>query len=210
MTTQAKTEWHITGESVVLCNCAWGCPCQFNAKPTHGRCDALTGFEIREGHLGSTRLDGVKFARLLWFPGLVHEGNGIRQTIFDEKVTAEQREALRELDSGAQGGAFFEVFAAVCPNEVEPLIAPITMQIDRAGRRARLIVAGIAEGRAEPIKNPVTGEEHRAQIVLPDGFEYKVAEMANAVSWRVKSDAPLVFEYEDTYAQLNEFDWGNG
>ncbi|MDQ3970872.1 MAG: DUF1326 domain-containing protein, partial [Thermoproteota archaeon] len=21
------------------CNCDWGCPCQFNANPTHGNCE---------------------------------------------------------------------------------------------------------------------------------------------------------------------------
>ena len=40
----------------------------------------------------------------------------------------------------------------------------------------------IGETNIEPIKNPVTGEEHRARIVLPDGFEYKEAEMGNTVN----------------------------
>lgn len=31
----------------------------------------------------------------------------------------------------------------------------------------------------EPIKNPVTGEEHRARIVLPGDFGLKEAEMVN-------------------------------
>ncbi len=49
----------------------------------------------------------------------------------------------------------------------------------------------------------------RARIALPDGFEYEEAEMANTVSMRVHSDAPLRFEHADTYGQLNAFDWGN-
>ncbi|MDH3690021.1 MAG: hypothetical protein OEU36_11150 [Gammaproteobacteria bacterium] len=32
---------------------------------------------------------------------------------------------------------------------------------------------------AEPIRNPVTGAEHHAQIVLPKGFEFRVAEMSS-------------------------------
>jgi hypothetical protein len=32
----------------------------------------------------------------------------------------------------------------------------------------------------EPIKNPVTGENHFAQIVLPRGFEFHTGEMASA------------------------------
>jgi hypothetical protein len=43
--------------------------------------------------------------------------------------------------------------------------------------RATVRIPNIGETNIEPIKNPVTGEEHRARIVLPDGFEYKEAEM---------------------------------
>ena len=88
-------------------------------------------------------------------------------------------------------------------------ISPITIQSDLERRQAHLRIGEIAEIRAEPIKNPVTGEEHRARIVLPEGFEYKEAEMANAVMLRVRSEAPMVFEHENTYAQLHTFDWSN-
>jgi hypothetical protein len=61
----------------------------------------------------------------------------------------------------------------------------------------------------EPIRNPVTGEEHRAQISLPDGFEFKLAEIGNSVEWRMSAQAPLLIQHNDTYAQLNYFDWSN-
>src|ERR1700731_4917312 len=61
----------------------------------------------------------------------------------------------------------------------------------------------------EPIKNPVTGQEHRARIALPNGFEYKEAETGNTVSCRVSSGDKLTFELKNTYAQLNAFDWNN-
>jgi hypothetical protein len=108
------------------------------------------------------------------------------------------------------GGAIFEIFAAVCPNVLEPVFAPITLQSDREQRQALLRIPAIGEIRTEPIKNPVTGEEHRARIVLPNGFEYKEAEVGNAVTLRVQSGPPLVFEHANTYAQLNAFDWSNG
>jgi hypothetical protein len=49
-------------------------------------------------------------------PGAIHEGNGVWRTIVDEHATKEQREALIALANGQQGGAYWEVFAAVCPN----------------------------------------------------------------------------------------------
>lgn len=209
MNTPPKAKWQIAGEEVAGCNCAWGCPCQFNALPTYGRCEAIGGLHIREGYFGTTRLDDVRFVGLYWWPGPIHEGNGTRQLIMDAKSTPDQRAAIVALVSGAQGGAFFEIFAAVCPNTLEPVVAPITFQTDRERRQAHLHIPGVGELRTEPIKNPVTGEEHRARIVLPNGFEYNEAEMGNSVTLRVQSTAPLVFEHTNTYAQLNAFDWSN-
>jgi hypothetical protein len=209
MSAPTKTPWCIAGEEVNSCNCAWGCPCQFNALPTHGRCEALIGFQIQEGYFGTTRLDGVRFVRIHWWPGPVHEGNGTRQTIIDEQATPEQRAALLALDSGTHGGALFEIFTALCPHVLDPVVAPITIQIDRQRRQAHLHIAQIGEIRLEPIKNPVTGAEHRARIVLPDGIEFTEAEMANAVTLRLQSTPPLVFEHANTYGQLNAFVWSN-
>jgi hypothetical protein len=66
----------------------------------------------------------------------------------------------------------------------------------------------IASSAIEPIKNPVTGEEHRAKIVLPQGFEYNEAEMGNAVRFHVAVGSRKM-DYANTYAQLNRFNWSN-
>ena len=113
------------------CNCSWGCPCQFNALPTTGHCEALLAWQISDGYFGNTRLDGLRFAHLYWWPGPIHEGNGVRRTIVDEKASKEQRDALIALDSGQHGGTYWEIFAAVCPNLIEALFAPITLNVDR-------------------------------------------------------------------------------
>jgi hypothetical protein len=95
------------------------------------------------------------------------------------------------------------------PNLIETLLAPITLTVDREKRRATIRIPGIAESNVEPIKSPATGEEHRARIALPNGFEYKEAEMGNTVSCRVSAGDKLTFELKNTYAQLNAFDWSN-
>jgi hypothetical protein len=210
MSTPAKTPWRIVGEHIASCNCAWGCPCQFNALPTYGRCEGLNGFQIREGHFGAIVLDGVRFAQLCWWPGAMHEGNGTRQLLIDAQATPEQRAALVAIASGTHGGTMFEIFAAICPTGREPVFTPITFQSDRERRQGFLHIPGLVDVRIEPIKNPVTGAEHRARIVLPDGFVYKEAEMANAVTLRVQSGPPLVYEHVNTYAHLNAFDLSNG
>jgi hypothetical protein len=209
MGVDVKTEWRISGEEVVNCNCAWGCPCQFNAPPTTGHCEALIAYEIRRGRYGDTTLDGVRFAGIYWWPGRIDEGNGTRQIIVDDSASSEQRAAIDALVSGSEGGAYFEIFAAVAPNQLDTLTAPIELQTDRERRLASISIAGIAESRVEPIKNPVTGEEHRARIVLPNGFEYREAENANTVECKTTAEGPLSLTLANTYAQLNEFDWSN-
>jgi hypothetical protein len=209
MSEPTKIEWRIAGEQVVSCNCDWGCPCQFNALPTTGQCEATGAWQIKNGHFGNTRLDGVRFASAVWWPGPVHEGNGVWRTIIDEQTTKEQREALIALAEGQHGGAYWEIFAAVCPNRLEPLVAPIDFEVDREKREATVQIKGVVESRVEPIKNPATGEEHRARIVLPSGFEYKEAEMGNTVNCRVTAGDKLTFELTNKYAQLNAFDWSN-
>ena len=206
--TAAKTPWHIVADEVATCNCAWGCPCQFNALPTTGRCEAVVAARIREGHYGKTRLDGVTFAAAYWWPGPIHEGHGIVRLAIDEKATPEQRGALLAITSGKEGGTFFEIFAAVVSKALDPMYVPIQFQTDREKRMATLKVPGLGEFRAEPIKNPITGEQHRARIQLPNGFEYKEAEMGNCVMNRATLGDKKI-ENQNTYAQFASVDWSN-
>ena len=203
------TPWHILADETTTCNCAWGCPCQFNALPTHGRCEALTAIRIREGHYGQTRLDGVTFACAYWWPGAVHEGNGIVQLVIDDRATTDQRTALLNMTSGKEGGTFFEIFASVVSTVLDPMYSRIELATDRDKRTAQLKVPGFAEFRVEPIKNPVTGEEHRAVIKLPNGFEYKEAEMGNCLEHHAKV-GDKVISNKNSYAQFAAVDWSNG
>ena len=89
------------------------------------------------------------------------------------------------------------------------MVTNIEFEIDRTARRATLRVPELVDAQIKPITNPVTGDLHRARIVLPEGFEYKEAEMGNTVSMTATAAAPLAFTEENTYAQLNAFDWTN-
>src|SRR3989442_3514043 len=69
-------KWRLEGEYIQSCNCDYGCPCNFDAYPTRGHCEALAGYRITKGSFDGTTLDGVKFAWGLWWPRAIHEGNG--------------------------------------------------------------------------------------------------------------------------------------
>lgn len=202
--------WRIEGHHAGSCNCVWACPCQFNALPDKGHCEALLAWEIEEGHFGDVSLDGVRFGEAVHWPGAIHEGDGTTQLVVDEGASDEQRDALIAMVSGKHGGTYFEIFASVCPNVREPIVASIELEIDREARRATFRVGGIGESEVAPIVNPEIGDdEHRVRIDLPDGFEYKQAEIGNSVEWTVNGEPPLSFSHENTYAQLYEFEWSN-
>ena len=70
------TEWTLKGREFIHCNCAYGCPCQFNALPTHGNCEAIGAVQIDDGRHGDTDISGLKIAVVLRWPGPIHEGRG--------------------------------------------------------------------------------------------------------------------------------------
>lgn len=196
------TKWEFKGRELVNCNCAYGCPCQFNALPTHGSCEAVAGIQIDEGHYGDVDIGGLRLAMIIQWPGPVHEGRGRCQPIVDERANEAQREALLKLMSGEDSDPFatmFAVYASTFETVYDPLFKPIDFDVDVDGRKGRLEVEGLIEMHGEPIRNPVTGEESRARIDLPDGFEYAIAEMGSASS-RTSGNVSLTLE--NSYAQF--------
>lgn len=209
MAANGKVSWHIKGEEVGNCNCNWACPCQFNANPSEGFCEALIAYDVRDGTFGDVDLSGVRFAQVVAWPGPIHEGNGTRQVFIDESASSEQRDAIQQLIDGEHGGGYFEIFASVLPNRRDTIYAPIEIETDRERRAASIRIGDHAQSSIEPIKNPVSGEEHRVRIDLPEGFEYKQAEIANTVTAKVSAEAPLDLDLSGTYGQLNPIDWSN-
>jgi len=181
----AMTEWFVKAREFSNCNCSYGCPCQFNALPTHGNCMASIGYQIDEGRFGDVKLDGLRAVATYKWPGAVHQGNGTMQLIIDERADGRQRDALLSVMSGKETkdmATVWWVYAAMCPTKLEPLFKPIEFEVDVDARRARLVVPGVVETIGEPIRNPVTGAEHRARIDLPNGFEYRVGEVASGTT----------------------------
>ena len=195
-------DWRVKATEFANCNCAYGCPCQFNALPTHGDCRAAVGYQIEEGHFGAVRLDGLRVVLMASWPGAIHQGNGTRQLIIDERSDAAQRDALLKIFTGqeADEGTLWWIIDAMCPNRLEALFRHVEVEIDVDARRGRFRVPGIVETVGEPIRNLVTGAEHRARIDLPEGFEYRVAEMGSATTRA--TGAIALPDLESTYAQF--------
>src|SRR5687767_9027008 len=122
------TPWEIQGRELINCNCAHGCPCQFNARPTKGFCEAIGVVTIEKGHYGKVSLDGLTCAVAVRWPGAIHEGKGKCQPIIDAKANEQQREALLKIMSGQDTdpfATFFAVFATTFEEVFDPIFAPV-------------------------------------------------------------------------------------
>jgi hypothetical protein len=196
------TYWEFKGRELVNCNCEYGCNCQFNALPDKGHCHAVAGIQIDEGNYGDTRLDGLKIAAIFKWPGAIHEGNGEAIAFVDRKADDKQREALLKIMTGQDTDPFatmFAVYASTVTKMHEPVFISIDFDVDVDGRRGRLKIDDYVEMTGEPIRNKVSGAESRAQIVLPEGFEYQVAEIGSASS---HSAGPVQVDFRDSYGQF--------
>ncbi|MCR4265769.1 DUF1326 domain-containing protein [Nitratireductor sp. ZSWI3] len=198
------TKWMIKGREFVQCNCAYGCPCQFNSRPTHGECHAVGAVQIEEGYHGTTKLDGLNVAMIVAWPGAIHEGGGRVVPIVDERADEKQREALLRIMTGEDtepGATFFQVFSTTFEKVFDPVFVPVEIDIDVDGRTGRVNVPGWIDTRGEPIRNPVTGEPHRARINLPQGFEYDICEVGRGWS---ETKGPVALSIEDAHAHFSK------
>lgn len=196
------THWEFKGRELVNCSCEYGCNCQFNALPDKGHCHAVAGIQIDEGHHGETSLDGLRIAAIFKWPGAIHEGNGEAVAFVDANANDAQRDALLRIMTGQDTDPFatmFAVYASTVTNMHDPILVDIDFEVDVEGRRARLSIADYVEMVGEPIRNKVTGEDSRAQICLPEGFEYEVAEIGSASS---RTSWPMPLNLKDSYGQF--------
>lgn len=201
--------WEIQADELVNCNCDYGCPCQFNALPTHGNCEAIAAFSIKKGHFGDNRLDGLNAVGVMRWPGPIHEGGGEAFIIVDERADSDQRAALLSILSGENtepGKTIWNVFSATLDTLHEPAFEKIDIEIDVEARTGKVRIEGLVEVDGEPIRNPVTGKEHRARIDIDDGFEYTVAEMGSATG---KATGPVKLNFENSYGQFAHIHLGN-
>ena len=200
----AFTDWSMKGSEFMNCNCDYGCPCQFNARPTKGTCEAITGMVIEEGHFGDVRLDGLRWIGVWSWPNAIHEGNGTMQMIIDERADDEQRAALVEILHGREtepGATMLQVFSTTMTKVHDPVFLPIEIDIDIDERTAKVRVPERVEATVEPIRNPVTGDPHRARINLPHGLEYTTAEIASAT---FKTQGEIEHDYAGVHAHVTK------
>lgn len=165
------TKWTYRADMITACNCDWGCPCNFNAKPTHGSCQGVYAAHITAGRAGETTLDGVKFAWGARWPGAVHEGGATGKIWIDNAASVEQRSAVEDILKGKGGGMPWTILAATVDHWLETAYVPFEWTYD--GVRSRYRAGTEVQAALDAMRNPVSGNEARATIMLPDGIVTK-------------------------------------
>jgi hypothetical protein len=194
--------WHLNGQVLVACNCAWGCPCNFNALPTYGKCEGGWTWHIDEGAFNETKLDGLNFSVYVSWPGAIHEGNGEALILIDEKASSEQRSAIERLIEGKVGGPW-GILAWTWPSIHGPYAAPYEIAFD--GIRTRISVGDNIDVECGPIRNPVTGAEVHPGVVLPEGIILKHADLGTTIRFKVSNG--IEYDHSGKYMAAGPFSY---
>jgi len=200
-------DWAIQGLEFSNCNCSWGCPCQFNGLPTQGHCRAFCFVQIEKGHFGDVPLDGLRWGMIAAWPGAIHLGRGRFQTIIEDKAHSKQAAAIETISHGGEtepGSLIWQVFSTTITEFLPTLSKPIGLTIDYAGRTAQVNVPGLVEGKADSIRNPVTGAAHQVRVTMPTGFEFTESEVVNGTS---KATGAIELDLDGSHAHLARIHW---
>ena len=194
--------WTLSGKVLVTCNCDWGCPCNFNARPTHGHCEGGWTWQVDHGSSGAVALDGLYFSVFAKWPGAIHEGNGEALLLIDERADSRQRAAIEELLGGKIGGPW-GVLGWTWPKVHGPYSTAYEVAFD--GVNTRLKGGTYVEVACGPIRNPVTGAEAHPSVVLPEGIIVKHADLGSTT--RVRVSEGVHYEHAGTYMAVGSFDY---
>jgi hypothetical protein len=202
--------WRLAGDWFDVCKCAIPCPCTFDQAPTHGDCEGILAWHIREGRYGDVSLDGLNVVALGVFDGNVWAGETkVTMGLYmDERADEAQRDAMTVIFSG-EGGGWPAEFANTV-GEVRGIeFTEITFEIadDLAYWAAE--VPGKAKARAEALTGPTTPPGRRVQTHNPPGAEVGPGQVA---TWgRATTDRADGFgfkwEWDGRSSKHFPFDW---
>ena len=195
-------DWRLKGTVVVACNCDYGCPCNFNALPSKGKCEGGWIWHVEDGSFGDTSLDGLTFSVLVNWPGAIHEGNGEGIVLVDERADEAQQEAIATIVRGDVGGPW-GILAWTWPTVHGPKLVPFEVELN--GIESRIKAGDSAAIESTAIKNPVTGAEVHPGGVLPEGLIFKRGDFGSSAVFSVTDEIQL--DYPGQYTAVAPFEY---
>ena len=195
--------WTLKGYLIGSCNCDWGCPCIFNARPTYTKCQGVYTWCATTGAFENVDLADLHLSLYADSPGPLHLGNVTSGFIFDDRATPAQRDALVRLASGKEGGPW-AIFAAVTARWLDPLYAGYEVTIDGLNSRCR--AGTFSKVELSKVTNPVHGTPEDLRLLKPTGFTSTWADLGKTKVFRV-STPQLSFEHSGQYGEFSEFEY---
>lgn len=202
MATNIEPTWGLKGIVLVACNCDYGCPCNFNARPSSGKCEGGWTWHVQEGSFGGVSLDGLNFSIYVNWPGAIHEGNGEALVLVDERADDAQRRAISTLIGGKVGGPW-GILAWTWPTIHGP--KPVQYEIELNGIETRMKAGTSLNVESTLIKNPVTGAVVHPGVLLPEGIIVKRADLGCSKVFRV--DDGISMDHSGQYTAIGPFDY---
>ena len=193
--------WQLNGNVLIACNCDWGCPCNFNARPSRGDCEGGWIWVIDKGQVKDVRLYGLGPALFADWPQAIHEGGGRAICYIDERADAAQRAALTSVVRGELGGPwglFIKTYELAAPNFAR-------FDVKMAEHQSRAAIGDLVELELQTIRNPVTQAEVHPEIVLPEGLVVKRGSMAASKVFRVGGG--VQYDHSGKYAAFGPFEY---
>ena len=193
--------WRMNGNVLIACNCDWGCPCNFNARPSRGFCEGGWIWAIERGHVDDVRLDSLGVALFSKWPGAIHEGGGLAVCYIDERADAAQRTALTRVLRGELGGPwglFHKTYELADP-------AVLRFDVAIADHASHARIGSVVELELQTIRNPVSHAEVHPEVVLPEGLVVKRGGMAASKVFRIGGGIQL--DHSGQYAAFGRFEY---
>lgn len=194
--------WHLRGHVILACNCDYGCPCNFNALPTTGKCEGNWNWHIDDGSFGKVSLAGLNFSVSVNWPGAIHHGNGDGMIVIDERANEAQRHAIMTLVGGSVGGPW-KIIASTISKVNGPIFAPFDVKVD--GYNSSVRAGDYVALQMEAVKNPVTKAEVHPRAILPEGIVFKDGMLGASSAFRIAG--PVNFEHAGKYAAAAPFEY---
>jgi hypothetical protein len=204
--TETTTAYRLKGKGYEFCNCQPGCTCNFSGFPTSpdGSCKAAVGVHIAEGHCGEATLNDIKAVAIIDWPKAIHDGNGKAIFVVPPAVTDEQLGCLAQIFTGQLGGLPWSILGTTF--EVAGVVRA-DVEISDDGINSGFSIPGVGQAQGTTLKNPVTGEDHHASILLEDGFIWKRGDCGQG-NFDVEAEG-IHLTFENSNWILYEFDWTN-
>jgi hypothetical protein len=142
--------WNLKGSYAETCSCELMCPCNlsFDHGATYDFCRATLAFNIREGQIEGTAVDGRKVVAIIDTPKVMTDGNWRLGVFIDDEASDEQFDELVKVFGGQAGGPM----AALAPLVGEIAgVERAAIDIADDGLRHRVKVGDVIEFEIEDI-----------------------------------------------------------